>query len=103
MTAAPFVDVYSSLRAGMVFWGQKRKPKGSDLNDVLIAATVLPYCDVFATDGYIKHLIQALKLDKQYKVRVFGSRKADVGALTSLVREISRPEASPSPPPAPAA
>jgi hypothetical protein len=89
MAAAAFVDVYSSLRAGMVITGQNRKQKGSDLNDVLIAATVLPYCDVFATDGHIKQLIVALKLDSRYDVRVFGSRKADVVALKSLVRELA--------------
>jgi hypothetical protein len=70
---------------------------------MLIAATVLPYVDVLATDGHMKQLIQALKLDRQYGVRVFGSRKADVVALTSLVRELPRPQASGSPPPAPAA
>jgi predicted nucleic acid-binding protein len=87
MLSASFVDVYSYLRAAMAL-DRERKAKGSDLNDVLIAATVLPYCDVFATDGHMKHLIVALKLDKRYNVAVFGSRKADVLALTSLVREL---------------
>jgi len=87
MVAVPFVDVYSSLRAAMAL-DRERKAKGSDLNDVLIAATALPYCDVFATDGHMKHLIVALKLDKRYNVAVFGSRKADVLALTSLIRDL---------------
>ncbi len=87
MLSASFVDVYSYLHAAMAL-DRERKAKGSDLNDVLIAATVLPYCDVFATDGHMKHLIVALKLDKRYDVAVFGSRKADVLALTSLVREL---------------
>jgi hypothetical protein len=64
------------------------EPKASDYDDTMIAATVLPYCDVFATDGHMKQLIRALKLDRQYNVTVFGSRKADVLALTSLVREL---------------
>jgi hypothetical protein len=88
MLSVPFIDIYSSLRAGMVVWGEGRRLKGSDLNDVLIAATVLPYCDVFATDGHMKQLILALKLDKRYDVTVFGSRKADVLQLTSLVRDL---------------
>jgi hypothetical protein len=88
VVSAPFVDIYSSLRGGMAVWDRERKLKGSDLNDVLIAATVLPYCDVFATDGHMKQLILALKLDRRYGARVFGSRKADVLSLTSLVMEL---------------
>lgn len=87
MLGAPFIDICSCLRAAMAL-DRERRLRGSDLNDVLIAATVLPYCDVFATDGHMKQLILALKLDKRYGVRVFGSRKADVLALTSLVREL---------------
>ncbi len=102
MLGVPFVDIYSSLRAGMAVWGEGRKLRGSDLNDVLIAATVLPYCDVFATDGHVKQLILALKLDKRYEVTVFGSRKADVLALTSLVRDLPGAEGLPSPPVLPA-
>ncbi len=102
MLNAPFVDIYSSLRAGMVVWGEGRKLKGSDLNDVLIAASVLPYCDVFATDGHVKQLILALKLQERYEVTVFGSRKADVLALTSLVRDLPGAEGLPSPPVLPA-
>ena len=80
----------------MVVWGEGRKLKDSDLNDVLIASTVLPYCDVFATDGHMKQLILALRLDKRYKVTVFGSRKADVLDLTALVRDL--PGGEPLPP-----
>jgi hypothetical protein len=102
MLSVPFVDIYSSLLAAMVL-DRDRKLKGSDLNDVLIAATVLPYCDVFATDGHIKQLILALKLDKRYAARVFGSRKADVLDLTALVRDLPGAGAAVSPPLAPPA
>jgi hypothetical protein len=87
MLGASFIDICSCLRAAMAL-DRDRKLKASDLNDVLIAATVLPYCDVFATDGHMKQLILALKLDRRYDARVFGSRKADVLALTSLVMEL---------------
>ncbi len=85
----PFVDIYSSLQAAMIVWTGERRRKGSDLNDLLIASAVLPYCDVFATDRHIKQLIIALKLDRKYDVKVFGARKADVEALTSLVRTLA--------------
>jgi len=88
-TAVPFADIYSSLRAALVL-DRERRTKGSDLNDVSIAATVLPYVDVFATDGHIKQLIQVLGLNRRYNVRVFGSRKADVLALTSLVEQLGK-------------
>lgn len=103
MHAVPFIDVYSSLRAGMVLWFQDRRPKGSDLEDLLIAAMVLPYSDVFATDRYVKDLAQRLKLDKQYNVSVFGGRKADVLALKALARTLRNTPPPLSPSPAPAA
>ena len=96
----PFVDICSSLRAGMVIWGQKRKSKGSDLNDVLIAAAVLPCCNVFTTDRYVKDLVHTLKLDKQYNVSVFSPRMADVLALTKVVRALPSQPRPVSPPPA---
>lgn len=86
--SVPLIEILSSLRAALVL-DRQRKPRGSDLNDVLIAATVLPYCDVFATDGHMKQLIVALKLDQKYGVRAFGARKADVVGLTSLVRDLA--------------
>jgi hypothetical protein len=82
----PFVRIFCLLHATMET--EAAEPKASDYDDTMIAATVLPYCDVFATDGHMKQLIRALKLDRQYNVTVFGSRKADVLALTSLVREL---------------
>lgn len=88
LVGVPFVDIYSSLRAAMAS-DENRRPKGSDLQDVLIAATVLPYSGVFATDSYVKDLVQRLKLDKQYNVSVFGGRKVDVLALTALVRALT--------------
>ncbi len=79
----PFVHIYCSLHAAMAT--QEAKPRPSDLEDVLIASTVIPYCNVFATDGHVKDLVQKLKLDDRYNVKVFGARKADVLNLTALI------------------
>jgi len=85
---SPFIDIYSSLRAGMIVWHQVRRQRGSDLNDVLIAATVLPYCDYFATDGFVKQLVVSLGLDRKYNAVLFGSRRADIVTLSSRVRNL---------------
>ncbi len=88
LMAAPFIDIYASLRAAMICWNRTRKPHGSDLEDVMAESTALPYCDVYATDGFMKDLIGQLKLDQKYAAKVFSAQEGDVLALTSSVRDI---------------
>lgn len=85
MMAAPFIDIYASLRAAMVSWNTKRIPHGSDLEDQIAASTALPYCDVFTTDAFVKSLIGQLKLDQKYSAKAFSAQETDLSDLTSLV------------------
>lgn len=103
MAQTPFIDIHSSLVAGMITDTSGRKVQGSDLEDVLAISTVLPYCDILATDRYMKHLVCTLRLDDQYKAKVFSAAQLDAVALTSLVRDLPGGEVPLSPPPAPGA
>ena len=46
--------------------------------DVSAIATALPYCDILATDAYMKWLIHQVGLDGKYGAEVFSARKADL-------------------------
>jgi hypothetical protein len=74
----PYVDIFCSLYAGSLVYYPHREPQEGDLYDVPIAATVLPYCDVLATDGHMKDLMVRLQLDKRYGVEIYSARKADL-------------------------
>jgi hypothetical protein len=81
----PYVDIFCSLYAGSLVYSAQRQPQEGDLYDVSAVATALPYCDVLATDAYMKWLIHRLRLDAKYGVEVFSARRADLTAfLTRL-------------------
>ena len=89
MAETPFIDIHSSLLAGMITHSSGRKPQGSDLEDVLAISTVLPYCGILTTDRYMKDLVCKLHLDDQYQAKVFSAAEPDTLALMSLVKGLA--------------
>lgn len=89
MAETPFINIHSSLVAGMIAHTPERRRRGSDLEDVLGISTVLPYCDILTTDGGMKDLVCRLGLDSQYDSRVFSARRSDVDAIRSLAEELT--------------
>ena len=72
-----FINIRSQLMAADIVKFPARKPESSLHDDLSIAATVLPYSDVFATDSYIAELIRQTKLDNYYSCRVFTMRRRE--------------------------
>lgn len=80
-TQLPSVVIKSALYAA-IRWNPKRQYKGNDLHDFGHASAALFYCDYFATDKGLCHLINnELRYDQKYDVVVV----ADAG---SLLREL---------------
>lgn len=86
----PFIDVYSSIRAAMAMSGEKRRTRGSDLEDVMIASSVVPYAAIFATDAHVKEKLRSTNTDLKYGCSVFGGSKQDVLQLTELVSQSAK-------------
>ena len=86
---APYVDIFSSISA-VIFKNYKdRTPKGSDSYDLKTLATVLPYCDIVTTDGFMKQvLVEELHFDRKYTCRVFSCSKSDRVAFRELIRQL---------------
>jgi hypothetical protein len=88
---APFIDVFCSIYAAMNVYLPNRKPKASDLDDVAILATILPYCDVVTTDTKMKDLCMRAGLHMKYQVEIFSPGVHDIRALlTRLAAPPSR-------------
>jgi len=68
----PWVNVFSSIWAGILVHEPHRAPKPGDMSDVGILATVMPYCDIVTTDKNMKAILVRLGLDENYDVEVFG-------------------------------
>ena len=71
----PFISIRAKLMAGDIVYERHRIPEPSLLEDFDIAATVLPYSDVFATENYLAELIKKTKVGDDYRCRVFTMRQ----------------------------
>lgn len=87
---APFIDVFCSINTVIVQNYTDREPKGGDLRDVAILATVLPYCDVVTTDRFMKDiLVNSLRFDKKYGCEIFSASQQDRLAFEQLLRGLN--------------
>lgn len=84
----PFIDVFCSLYAAMATGLPERKHRESDFDDVVVLATVIPYCDVVTTDNSMKDLCFRAALPEKYKVELFAPRRSDVELLISRLCSI---------------
>jgi len=84
----PFVDINGSIWAAIAQYGcQGRKGEKGDFYDAPILATVLPYCDVITTDGFMKEIvIKKLHFDQKYECKVLSAGKTDRQAFQKLIR-----------------
>lgn len=86
----PFVDIYGSIWAAIgEYYRQRRKVQRGDLYDAPILATALPYCDVIATDGFMKEIVaKKFHFDEKYKCKIFSASKTDRQAFQKLIKEL---------------
>jgi hypothetical protein len=84
----PFIDIQSTLRAGMLLYAPQRRISGTDLQDVQAISALLPYSDVFTCDSYMKDLITRTGLSDKYGSVVFGGRVKDAVALDQHLQRI---------------
>jgi len=86
----PFIDVFCSLNAAQVAYHPNRTPHGSDLDDITILATAIPYCDVVTTDKFMKELlVNTLHFDEKYKCQIFSASLEDRQLLQEFVEKIN--------------
>ena len=85
---SPFIDIYSALWAVVAEYRrvQGRDIKSSDLYDVPILAMALPFCDIIATDKFIKEVSNnLLHFNDTYKAEIYSASKEDLTALQKRI------------------
>lgn len=75
----PFVEIFASIDAVLsTYFPSSRKAQAGDYYDLPIMAITLPYCDVVATDNFIKEVVvNILHFDNKYKTKIFSATKED--------------------------
>jgi hypothetical protein len=95
--AQPFQDVSSALHARLVTGTEPIQ--AGDIMDVEHIAGVLPYADFMIVDRKMKHYVQSMGLDQQYRTTVCHS--GDEDALARFFDDADkRPPLTPAPSPA---
>ncbi len=79
----PFVRIFCSIHAAMEV--NSTKPEAGDYDDSEILATVLPYCDIVATDNNKKRLLEELGFDAEFTVTLFSAKQEDLSALIEFL------------------
>ncbi len=89
---SPYIEINASIQAAITEqYLQGRKIRESDLYDVPILSSVLPYCDVVTTDSFMKEiLVKRLHFDTKYDVKIFSASQKDRLAFRELIKELSR-------------
>lgn len=77
------VRIFCSLHTAMEL--NSGKPEASDYDDTRILATVLPYCDIVATDNDKKRLLEELGFDAEFTVTLFSAKQEDLSALIEFL------------------
>jgi hypothetical protein len=83
-TQLPSVVIKSGLYAA-IRWNRGRQYKGNDLHDFGHASAAMFYCDYFATDAGLRHLVNdELRYDQKYAVTVVDNASALLQAIRQL-------------------
>lgn len=82
----PKYKIYSQMWAYLLIKYNKRKIKESDLMDIDIISTYLPYVDVLATDTFMGLAIRELKLDEEYSTKIFLAKEDERGKFIDYLK-----------------
>ena len=74
----PFLSIRARLMAADIVHYATRKPESSLLADFDMAATVIPYVDVFATENYLAELLRQTGVAGEYGCNVYTMRQKDM-------------------------
>ncbi len=73
----PYLSIRAKLMAADIVRNGRRNPENSLSADFDIAATVVPYVDVFATENYLAELLRGTRVANDCECSVFTMRQKD--------------------------
>ncbi|MCE9643422.1 MAG: hypothetical protein K8Q97_03875 [Candidatus Andersenbacteria bacterium] len=97
-TQIPNIDIFCHLWSRCLADKGRKTGVEGDYNDIQLLSTYLPYCDLLATDNYMKTMVKEFKIDQQYSCQVISMKEGELNeAIDFLEQEqIERPPANQS-------
>lgn len=83
----PNIDIFCLLWSKNLADKERQRGVEGDFNDIEFLSVYMPYCDMIATDTYMKTILRLLKLDEKYKCRVFSMKEDDLNDMVSFLKE----------------
>ncbi len=90
-TQIPNIDIFCLLWSRNLADNTRKRGVEGDFSDIEFLSIYMPYCDVIATDNYMKTLLQSLGFDKKYNCQLFSMKESELnGMITFLEKERER-------------
>lgn len=86
-TQIPNIDIFCQLWSKNLADKARRRGIEGDYNDVEFLSVYMPYCDVIATDNYMKTILQSLEFDKKYNCRLFSMKEDDLNEMVAFLEK----------------
>jgi hypothetical protein len=87
---SPFIEINGVIWAAVAeAYLQDRHPGKGDFYDAPILASTIPYCDIVATDSFMKGIITKYSpIDKKYNCKIFSASNKDIEELQDLISNL---------------
>lgn len=86
-TQIPNIDIFCQLWSKSLADKARKRGVEGDYNDIEFLSVYMPYCDVIATDNYMKTILQLLKFDEKYNCRLFSMKEDDLNGMIAFLEE----------------
>lgn len=86
-TQIPNIDIFCQLWSKSLADKARKHGVEGDYNDIEFLSVYMPYCDVIATDNYMKTILRLLKFDEKYNCRLFSMKEDDLNGMVSFLEE----------------
>ena len=86
-TQVPNIDIFCQLWSKSLADKARKQGVEGDYNDIEFLSVYMPYCDVIATDNYMKTILQSLKFDEKYNCRLFSMKEDDLNKMVAFLEE----------------
>ncbi len=86
-TQIPNIDIFCQLWSKSLADKERKRGVKGDYNDIEFLSVYMPYCDVIATDNYMKTILQLLKFDEKYNCLLFSMKEDDLNRMVVFLEE----------------
>jgi len=86
----PNIYIFCKLWSRILSDKNRKRGIEGDYNDVEFLSLYMPYCQVIATDHYMKIQVESLQIDRQYECKLFSMRESGLQDLNSYLEQLKK-------------